>query len=90
MPNSGEWRSRLSLPENFYAHPIFVHFPQGLFPVAFASFLLYLATGSPDFETGAFVAAGFGAAGTLLFALFGRDLKPAAQPDPGASGRADM
>ena len=71
MPNSGEWRSRLSLPENFYAHPIFVHFPQGLFPVAFASFLLYLATGSPDFETGAFVAAGFGAAAAPVTTLTG-------------------
>lgn len=52
----------MNLPENFYAHPMFVHFPQALFPVAFASFLLYLATGTPEFETGAFVSAGFGAA----------------------------
>ncbi|HEX9676174.1 MAG TPA: MFS transporter [Anaerolineales bacterium] len=35
-------------------------------------------------------AAGFGAAGTLLFAVFGRDLKPAPPPDAGAPGRADM
>jgi MFS family permease len=35
-------------------------------------------------------AAGFGAAGTLLFALFGRDLKPAPLPDAAASGRADL
>lgn len=51
----------MKLPENFYAHPMFVHFPQALFPAAFASFLLYLATGFPEFEVGAFVAAGFGA-----------------------------
>jgi uncharacterized membrane protein len=41
-------------------HPIFVHFPQGLFPVAFASFCIYLATGVREFESGAFVMALFG------------------------------
>lgn len=61
----------MNLPENFYAHPKFVHFPQALFPVAFASFLLYLATGAPDFETGAFVAAGFGAAASPVTTLTG-------------------
>lgn len=50
----------MKIPENFYIHPIFVHFPQALFPVAFASFLLYWVTGHPEFEVGAFVAAGFG------------------------------
>ena len=44
-----------------YFHPIFVHFTQALFPVAFASFCLYFATGVREFETGAFVAALFGA-----------------------------
>ena len=43
-----------------HLHPIFVHFPQGLFPVAFASFGLYFATGVREFESGAFVTALFG------------------------------
>ena len=41
-------------------HPVFVHFPQALFPVAFASFALYLATGTRDFEVGAHLMSGFG------------------------------
>lgn len=61
----------MNLPENFYAHPMFVHFPLGLFPVAFASFLLYLATGALEFEAGAFVAAGFGAVVSPLTTLTG-------------------
>ena len=44
-----------------HLHPIFVHFPQALFPVAFAALCLYLLTGVREFETGAFVAALFGA-----------------------------
>jgi len=44
-----------------YLHPIFVHFPQALFPVAFASLCIYLLTEVREFETGAFVAALFGA-----------------------------
>ena len=43
-----------------HLHPIFVHFPQALFPVAFAAFCLYLFTEVREFETGAFVAAMFG------------------------------
>ncbi len=46
-----------------HLHPIFVHFPQALFPVAFAALCIYLLTGVREFETGAFVAALFGAAG---------------------------
>ena len=42
-------------------HPIFVHFPQALFPGAFAVFCVYLLTGIREFESGAFVAALFGA-----------------------------
>lgn len=61
----------MKLPENFYAHPMFVHFPQALFPVAFASFLLYLATGVSEFEVGTFVAAGFGAVATPVTTLTG-------------------
>ncbi len=41
-------------------HPMFVQFPLALFPVAFASFCVYLGTGSKEFEEGAFVAALFG------------------------------
>lgn len=44
-----------------HLHPIFVHFPQALFPVAFGAFSLYLATGVREFESGAFVCALFGA-----------------------------
>src|SRR5512140_2618394 len=44
-----------------HLHPILVHFPQALFPVAFASLSLYLLTEIREFETGAFVAAMFGA-----------------------------
>ena len=51
----------MKIPEGWYFHPIFVHFPQALFPVAFVSFAVYLATGARTFETGAYVAAGFGA-----------------------------
>jgi uncharacterized membrane protein len=43
-----------------HLHPIFVHFPQALFPVAFAALCLYLLTEVREFETGAFVAAMFG------------------------------
>jgi uncharacterized membrane protein len=52
----------VKLPEGLYFHPIFVHFPQALFPVALASFLLFLATGDPSFETGAYLMSAFGLA----------------------------
>lgn len=61
----------MKIPETFYYHPMFVHFPQALFPVAFASFVLYLATGNRDFEVGAFVAAAFGAAISPMTTLTG-------------------
>ena len=61
----------MKLPENVYYHPIFVHFPQALFPVAFAAFAVYLATGNRDFEVGAFIAAAFGAAASPLTTLTG-------------------
>jgi len=51
----------MKIPEGWYFHPILVHFPQALFPVAFASFVVYLASGAAQLETGAYVAAGFGA-----------------------------
>ena len=52
----------MKLPEGLYFHPIFVHFPQALFPVAFGSLLLYLATGETAFETGAYLMSAFGLA----------------------------
>jgi uncharacterized membrane protein len=30
----------MKIPENTWFHPMFVHFPQALFPVSLASFLL--------------------------------------------------
>ncbi len=51
----------MKIPEGWYFHPILVHFPQALFPVAFASFAVYLATGAGHFEAGAYIAAAFGA-----------------------------
>ena len=43
-----------------HLHPIFVHFPQALFPVAFGAFFLYIATGVREFEAGASICALFG------------------------------
>ena len=61
----------MKILENIYYHPIFVHFPQALFPVSFVSFLLYLATGARDFEVGAYLTAAFGAAATPLTTFTG-------------------
>ena len=44
-----------------HLHPVFLHFPQALFPVAFAALCIYLLTGIREFETGAFIAVLFGA-----------------------------
>jgi len=52
----------VKLPEGLYFHPIFVHFPQALFPVAFASLLLCLVTGDALFERGASLMIAFGLA----------------------------
>jgi len=43
-----------------HMHPMFVHFPQALFPVAFASFILGMLTRNPIFESGALTALIFG------------------------------
>lgn len=51
----------MKIPEGLYFHPIFVHFPQALFPTALASFALYLLTGAGQFEVGGYIAAAFGA-----------------------------
>lgn len=61
----------MKAPEGWYFHPMFVHFPQALFPAAFASFLLYLATGAGGFETTAFGAAAFGAVAAPVTTLTG-------------------
>jgi uncharacterized membrane protein len=41
-------------------HPMFVPFASALFPVAFAAFCVYFATGIREFEAGAFVCTIFG------------------------------
>lgn len=61
----------MKIPENVHYHPMFVHFPQALFPVSFAAFLLYIATGTRELEVGSFVTAAFGAAVTPLTTLTG-------------------
>jgi len=43
-----------------HLHPMMVHFPQALFPVAFASLIVALVTGNPLFESGALTAVMFG------------------------------
>jgi uncharacterized membrane protein len=50
----------MEAPKIRQIHPMFVHFPMGLFPVSFGAFCLYLATGAREFEAGAFVCAFFG------------------------------
>ena len=50
----------MEAPKIRQIHPMFVHFPQALFPVAFGAFCLYLATGIKEVEAGAFVCALFG------------------------------
>lgn len=50
----------MEAPKIRQLHPMFVHFPQALFPTAFGAFCLYLATGVREFETGAFACVLFG------------------------------
>lgn len=61
----------MKLPEGIYFHPIFVHFPQALFPVALASFVLYLATGNVLFERGTYLMMGFGLAAVPVTMITG-------------------
>lgn len=61
----------MKLPEGWYLHPIFVHFPQALFPVAFASFLLYLVTGNLFFENGTYLMTAIGLVATPVTMLTG-------------------
>lgn len=50
----------MKVPQGWYFHPIFVHFPQALFPVATASFVLYAMTGNIAFERGTYIMSSFG------------------------------
>jgi len=52
-------------------HPMFVPFSGALFPVAFAAFCLYCATGMREFEAGAYVCALFGLVATPFTAATG-------------------
>lgn len=52
-------------------HPACVHFPQALFPVAFASAVAYLALGIRELETGAYQCAFFGLLSLPLATLSG-------------------
>jgi len=61
----------VKVPENIYFHPIFVHFPQALFPVGFAVFLIYLATGARDFEVASFLMVAFGALASPVTTITG-------------------
>lgn len=49
----------MEVPKGLYFHPIFVHFPQAMFPVAFAAFLVHAATGRGDFGVAAYIVAAF-------------------------------
>lgn len=64
-------RILVKLLEGIYFHPILVHFPQALFPVAFASLLLYLATGNVAFENGASLMTIFGLAAAPVTMITG-------------------
>lgn len=54
-----------------HLHPICVHFPQALFPVAFAATLIYLALGIREFEAGAYMCALLGLLSVPVAALSG-------------------
>ena len=61
----------MEFPKGIYFHPIFVHFPQALFPVAFVSFLLYLVTGNVLFERGTYLMTIFGLLATPVTMITG-------------------
>lgn len=61
----------MEAPKIRQIHPMFVHFPQALFPVAFGAFCLYFATGVREFEAGAFVCALFGVLAAPMTAATG-------------------
>ena len=53
----------MKVPAGWYFHPVLVHFPQALFPAAFASLVLFLYTGNGVFENGTFIMTVFGLLG---------------------------
>ena len=61
----------MEAPKIQQIHPIFVAFPAALFPSAFGAFCLYCATGTREFEAGAFVCALFGLVATPFTAATG-------------------
>jgi len=61
----------MEAPKIQQIHPIFVAFPAALFPSAFGAFCLYWATGTREFEAGAFVCALFGLLAAPLTAATG-------------------
>jgi uncharacterized membrane protein len=61
----------MEAPKIRQIHPMFVPFASAMFPVAFAAFCVYLATGAREFEAGAFVCALFGLLATPATAATG-------------------
>lgn len=61
----------MEVPKSLYFHPMFVHFPQALFPVAFAMFALYLVTGAASLEHGAYLVSAFGLAAAPVTTITG-------------------
>ena len=61
----------MEAPKIRQIHPMFVPFASALFPVAFAAFCVYFATGVREFEAGAFVCALFGLLATPATAATG-------------------
>ena len=61
----------MEAPKIRQIHPMFVPFASALFPVAFAAFCVYLATGARELEAGAFVCALFGLLATPATAATG-------------------
>lgn len=53
-------KPRIRIPKRLYFHPMFVHFPQALFPLGFILFAAYLLTGNRDFEVGAYLSVASG------------------------------
>ena len=61
----------MQIPKGLYFHPIFVHFPQALFPVAFAMFLVHAVSGRAEFEAAAWITMAFGTLATPVTIVTG-------------------
>lgn len=61
----------MQIPKGLYFHPMLVHFPQALFPTAFAIFLLHAVTGRGELDAAARVAAGVGTLATPVTIVTG-------------------